>query len=107
MSKTAELHTRLLELNKNIKKFQASFANYKRLIADVSGNMNEALGIMLDKIQTMVKVVYLKDCQPEFLEKTLTDIVSEMNRLVSLKIVLLSLSGEKDKEVVYDLPYLN
>jgi len=107
MSKTAELHTNLVELNKNIEKLQERFTSYKRLIADVSGNIHEALGMILDKTQTMVKLVYLKDCPPEFLEKTLTDIVEEVNKLLSLKTVLRSLSGAKMKEVVHDLPYLN
>jgi len=107
MSKTTELHTNLIELNKNVEKFQESFASYKRLIADVSGNMYESLGIILDKIQTMVKVVYLKYCPPEVLEKTLTDIMDEVNKLLSLKTVLRSLSGANMKEVVHELPCLN
>ena len=107
MSKTTELHTNLIELNKNVEKLQERFTKYERLIADVSGNMDEALGMTLDKIQTMVKVVYLKDCQPESLEKTLTDIMEEVNNLLSLKTVLRSLSGANIKEVVHDIPYLN
>lgn len=107
MSKTAELHTSLLELNKNVEKLQERFTRHQRLIADVSGNMYETLGMVLDKIQTMVKVVYLKDCQPDFLEKTLTDIMEEVNKLLSLKTVLRSLSGANMKGGVRDLPCLN
>lgn len=107
MSKTTALHTSLLELNKNVEKLQESFTSYKGLIADVLGNMYEALGMILDKIQTLVKEVYLKDCPPEFLERTLTDIMAEVNKLLSLKTVLRSLSGAKIKEVVHDLPCFN
>lgn len=89
----SELNTALSELNKQVEKLQEVFNAYKRLTAHVSQNMHESLSVLLDNIQSLVEMAYLKDTGPASLEKISTAILEEVNKLIVLKTKLCSLSG--------------
>ncbi len=99
MSKS-ELNTALLELNKHVEELQEVFNAYKRLIAHVSQNMHESLGVLLDKIQSLVEMAYMRDVNPESLEKISTAILEEINTLIALKTKMYSLSGIEVKNAI-------
>lgn len=103
MSKMLELNTTVAELNKKVEELQEVFNVYKRLLADVSQNMYESLSILLDNIQSLVEMVYLKDSNPGSLEKISTTILDEINKLIALKTKLCSFSGIEMKNAKKDL----
>lgn len=103
MSKMTELNTTVAELNKKVEELQEVFNVYKRLLADVSQNMYGSLSILLDNIQSLIEMVYLKDSNPGSLEKISTAILDEINKLIALKTKLCSLSGIEMKTVTKDL----
>ncbi len=93
MSKTTELNTTIAELHKQVGALQEVFHTYKRLIAHVSQALHGSLSILLDNIQSLVEMAYLKDADPSSLEKISTVILEEINKLIALKSKLCSLSG--------------
>jgi len=99
----SELNTTIAELNKKIEELQEVFNVYKRLIAHVSQDMYESLSVLLDNIQSLVEMAYLKDADPASLEKISTAILEEINKLIALKTKLCSLSGIEMKNATKDL----
>jgi iron uptake system EfeUOB component EfeO/EfeM len=94
MQKTTELKIAVSELNRNVEGFQKVVNDYRGVLASVSQGMQESLGVLFEKVQSITEMVYLKNSRPESLEKPLNDILEEINTLNTLKAKLYSLSGK-------------
>jgi signal transduction histidine kinase len=103
MSKISELNTTIAELNKDVEGLKEVFYAYKRLIAHVSQDMHESLNVLLDNIQSLVEMAYLKGGNPASLEKISVAILEEINKLIALKAKLCSLSGIEMKNATQNL----
>lgn len=104
MSKTTELNTTITELNKHVEALQEVFHTYKRLLAHISHDLHGSLSLLLDSIQSLVEMAYLKDADPASLEKISTVILEEINKLIALKSKLCSLSGIEIQNSKGNLP---
>ncbi|MFN3531170.1 MAG: hypothetical protein ACK41Q_01440 [Candidatus Brocadia sp.] len=99
----SELNTALSDLNKQVGELQEVFNVYKKLIANVSQNIHDSLSVLLDKIQSLVEMAYIRDANPESLEKISTAILEEINNMILLKTKLRYLAGIEMKNTAKDL----
>lgn len=97
MQKPVELKIAISELNRNVEGFQKVINDYRGVIASISRGMQESLGVLFDRVQSVAEMVYLKDSRPESLEKPLNDILEEINTLNTLKAKLCRLAVKRSQ----------